>query len=179
MYNHHTATIPFPFPGINSPCENPRAEHNWLPERFFPVSGTLPVSVPIVNKDEKLLQRMVAIVESNLNDETFDVGQFAAKIGLCRRQLHRKLRVLVNQSPSAFIRTLRLRRAAALIRHSNETLSEIAYKTGFNTPNYFCKVFRREFHCTPKEYRANINSPGVKKVKRVEEIHKTESISTP
>ena len=60
--------------------------------------------------DELLLKRLAAIVETHLTDESFDVGRLAAEIGLCRRQLHRKLRALIDQSPGRFIRMLRLRR---------------------------------------------------------------------
>ena len=68
---------------------------------------------------------------------------------------------LIDQSPGRYICTLRLNRAVALIRSNADTpvcratgrLAGIAYQTGFNTPSYFCNVFRRHFGCTPGEYR--------------------------
>ena len=121
------------------------AEPHWLPERAFPG----------MKADKKLLQRMAAIVEANLSDQTFTVEKLAYESGFCRRHLHRKLQALTNQSPSRFITALRLQHAAVLIIHSSERISEIAYQSGFNTPNYFCKVFREAFGCSPKAYREN------------------------
>ena len=153
MHNHNINTMTFPFPGIIFWDKEGRDYRNRQRERFYPAIEMDASEMLISGRDEQLLQQVIHIVEENLPDENFGVAELARETGLCRRQLHRKLRALANQSPSRFIRTLRLQRAAALIRHSSDTFSEIAYQTGFNTPNYFCKVFRKEFGCTPKEYR--------------------------
>lgn len=107
------------------------------------------------NRATLFLQRMMIIVDQHIADESFGVGQFAREAGLCRRQLLRKLRKFANQSPSQFITDYRLRRAAALILLGNETIAEIAYQTGFNTPNYFSTTFRKHFGCSPNTYRKN------------------------
>ncbi len=126
----------------------------------LPAQNTLPVmdltvmpATAQVYSLDSFLQRVITIVENNLSDESFDVRKLAEEIGLCRRQLHRRLRKSLNQSPRRFITTFRLRRAISLMQRSNTTIAEIAYQCGFNTPNYFCKVFRDEFGCTPSSYR--------------------------
>lgn len=153
MYNHQSTIPSRQTPEIIPAKVSAREHPGQLPAQLFPVIVKPPVLSRFVNEKKDLLRRMIAIVETHLGDETFTVGKFAAEAGLCRRQLHRKLRALTNLSPRHFITTLRLRRAAILIRHSSETIAEIAYQTGFNTPNYFCKVFREAFGCTPRAYR--------------------------
>lgn len=148
MYNQQINAIMLSIPKIGS-----SDKIRWLAQRLRPSIRNHSAATAITGPDEMQLQRITAIVEQNLADEAFGVGQLAKACGICRRQLHRKLRALTNQSPSGFIRALRLQQAAVLIRQSGFTLSEIAYQTGFNTPNYFCKVFRREIGCTPNEYR--------------------------
>lgn len=120
----------------------------------FPVVDLTEISrkAQIPSRDS-FLQRLITIVEKNHSDESFDVRKLAKEIGLCRRQLHRRLRKSVNQSPRRFITTYRLHRAVTLMQRRNTTIAEIAYQCGFNTPNYFCKVFRDEFGCTPSSYR--------------------------
>jgi AraC-like DNA-binding protein len=76
-------------------------------------------------------------------------------MALSRTQLHRKLRALVNNSCSEFIRTIRLNQAAELLRKRTASVSEIAYGTGFNNPSYFSITFKQQFGMSPSEYQKN------------------------
>ncbi len=152
MYKQPYETLRFPFSGIITSGKRRPVYQGFPDNHFYLPRSNYPDTVGAA-VDEQFLQRLITIVEMHFENEAFGVGQLAAESGLCRRQLHRKLRALLNQSPSGFIRTRRLQRAVELIRHSRDTFAEIAYKSGFNTPNYFCKVFRQAFGCTPKEYR--------------------------
>ncbi len=154
MYHQQANTAALSFSGIIFQDKKHPNYREWRQAHFHPSIEIDAAETAMINANERFLQRIIAIVKANMEDETFGVGQLAKETCLCRRQLHRKLRALLNQSPSGFIRSCRLQRAAALIRNSSETFSEIAYKSGFNTPNYFCKVFREAFGCTPKAYRA-------------------------
>ncbi len=154
MYHQQANTAALSFSGIIFQDYKHPGYREWQQEHFHPSIEIDAAETAMINANERFLQRMIAIVKANMGDETFGVSQLAGEIGLCRRQLHRKLRALLNQSPTGFIRSCRLQHAAALIQNSSETFSEIAYKSGFNTPNYFCKVFREAFGCTPKAYRA-------------------------
>ncbi len=153
MYNYQIDTLSLPLPDMML-----RDERRWEGPARWPESFQLAMEMGapearVINADVQLLKRIIAIVKTNMADENFGVSQLAKETGLCRRQLHRKLRSLVNLSPSHFIRTLRLQRAALMIRQNADTVAGIAYQTGFNTPNYFCTVFRKTFGCTPKVYR--------------------------
>jgi len=69
-----------------------------------------------------------------------------------RAQLHRKLTALTNQAPNEFIRLLRLRRAADLLRQRHGNVGEVALAVGFNSLNYFTRSFREQFGKTPSDY---------------------------
>ena len=92
------------------------------------------------------------MVEEHLEDEDFGVEILGRKVGMSRSQVHRKLRALTNQSPSRFIRSVRLRRAAELLQNKAGSVAEIAYMVGFSSQGYFTTCFREQFGCTPKEY---------------------------
>ncbi|MGH7595369.1 MAG: helix-turn-helix domain-containing protein [bacterium] len=64
---------------------------------------------------------------------------------------------MTNQSVSEFMLSMRLQRAVALLKQNAGTVAEIAYMVGFNTPNYFAKCFRKQFGCSPSEYKMNIS----------------------
>jgi signal transduction histidine kinase/ligand-binding sensor domain-containing protein/AraC-like DNA-binding protein len=102
--------------------------------------------------DQRFLERVMAIISDKLADEHFDVKQFSYKIGMSGTQLRRKMNALTGQSPNQFIRSMRLKEAARLIREEQQTVSEAAYLTGFNSLSYFSKCFKEEFGRAPSEY---------------------------
>ncbi|MCB0616272.1 MAG: helix-turn-helix transcriptional regulator, partial [Phaeodactylibacter sp.] len=81
------------------------------------------------------------------------VGQLCQEAGMSHSQLHRKLSALTGQSATYFIRYLRLQHAKALLNDPRLTVAAVAFDTGFSDPDYFSKVFRKEFGKTPSEYR--------------------------
>lgn len=58
-------------------------------------------------------------------------------------------------SPCAYLIRLRLKHAVSLLENSDLPLGEIAEKSGFCDSNYFSKVFKREYHLSPRLYRKN------------------------
>jgi AraC-like DNA-binding protein len=73
-------------------------------------------------------------------------------MAMSKMQLYRKLKALTGQSPSEFVRNLRLKRAASLISQRSGNISEIAYTVGFNNLSYFAKCFKELYQVTPSEY---------------------------
>jgi AraC-like DNA-binding protein len=63
------------------------------------------------------------------------------------------MRQITGKTPIEFIRVLRLKRAAQLLRESQLNVSEIAYQVGFNNPKYFANYFKQEFGVLPSVYQ--------------------------
>jgi signal transduction histidine kinase/DNA-binding NarL/FixJ family response regulator len=106
----------------------------------------------ISSMDKKFMKKSVEVVEENLLDADFNVEQLGQEMNMSRMQLHRKLRALVDQSAGEFIRTIRLNRAAILLKEKTANIAEIAYDVGFNNPSYFSECFRKQFGKLPSEY---------------------------
>jgi AraC-like DNA-binding protein len=70
-------------------------------------------------------------------------------------QLNRKLNALVNQPAGQLMRSLRLQRAADLLKQKAGTIAEICYQLDFNDPAYFSRAFKKQFGCSPTEYINN------------------------
>ena len=92
------------------------------------------------------------IVEANISNESFNIETMAREIGMSRPNLNRKLRALINQSTNQFIQSVRLQRAADLLRQKAGTVSEIAFRTGFSSTAYFVKCFKDQFGETPGNF---------------------------
>ncbi len=111
-----------------------------------------PKDITVSSADEKFLQNAIAVVEKHLSDSGFSVEALENEMMMSKMQLYRKLKALTDQSPSEFVRTLRLKRAASLISQRSGTISEIAYEVGFNNLSYFAKCFREHYGVPPSEY---------------------------
>jgi len=102
--------------------------------------------------DEKFLKRASDIVEAHLADYDFAMDEFASSMYMSRSTLYRKIKALTGQSPSVFIRTVRLKHAAELLKTGYYNVSEVAYRVGFLDMTYFGRCFKKQFHCNPSEF---------------------------
>lgn len=102
---------------------------------------------------DPFLEKVRAIIEKHISDSSFSVEQLCREAGLSHSQLHRKLSALTGQSATFFIRHLRLQQAKQLLQNPELTVAAVAYDSGFGDPDYFSKVFRKEFGKTPTEFR--------------------------
>ncbi len=102
--------------------------------------------------EEKFIMKAKAFVEAHIADENLSVEMLSVEMALSREQCYRKIIALTGLSPSAFIRKLRLQKAAQLLAAKSDTVSQIAYQTGFGNLSHFSKAFKEEFGKLPSEY---------------------------
>ena len=95
------------------------------------------------------------MVEDNLENESFSVQELQKEAGMSRMQLHRKLKAILNQSASEFIRGIRLHKAAQYLAEPGYQIAEVAYKVGFGHLSYFAKCFKDQFGMLPSEFAKN------------------------
>lgn len=106
------------------------------------------------NKPEPELVRNVrSLIEQHLAESEYGVEQLAHDLCMERTGLYKKLTVLTDTTPVAFIRQVRLQRAASLLKDGTLTVNEIAERTGFSSPSYFTKCFKKEYGVLPSEYK--------------------------
>ena len=113
-----------------------------------------PSDITVSSADEAFLERARQLVEEHMEDGAFGVQELASEMGLSPRQLQRRLRDTVGQSPVEFIRSLRLQRAAQLLEQQYGNVSEVAYSVGFTSLSYFAKCFREQYGRSPSEFKS-------------------------
>ncbi|MDT8322736.1 MAG: two-component regulator propeller domain-containing protein [Bacteroidota bacterium] len=99
--------------------------------------------------DQHFLDRIVAFVETHLDDAELSIEGIGDEIGMSRTQLYRKIRALTGLSPSRFVRTIRLDRAREMLEQGAGNVAEIAYATGFGSQAWFTRCYRERFDMTP------------------------------
>ncbi len=108
--------------------------------------------IEATSADKMFLEKVKTAIEARLGDRDFTVGELAVAVGFERSHLLRRLRALTGESPSAMIRSMRLQRAAQLLRASSATVSEIAYEVGFKNVSHFSRAFSKHFGRSPSAY---------------------------
>ena len=108
--------------------------------------------VRMKSPDEKLLERVMATINSHLNDSDLSVDLVAEEVGISRVHLHRKMKELTGQTPHDFIRNLRLKQAANLLANQGMNVTEVMYACGFSNSASFSTLFKKFYGVSPREY---------------------------
>lgn len=101
----------------------------------------------------EFIQKLTNLVEANLANETFGPDDLAREAGMSHTNLNRKLKTILNQNSSHFIREVRLKKAKELLLSGDLTVAEISYRVGFGSPAYFNRCFHEYFGVAPGEFK--------------------------
>lgn len=102
----------------------------------------------------------VAILQamaSRYDDADLDLESVVQAAGVNRNKVNEILKAELGFTFTGYLNKLRLTEAARLLAEKGAaTVSEIAYAVGYNNVSYFNKLFRQEYGCTPKAFRASL-----------------------
>lgn len=142
-----------------------------LLQKFFYNEITLQSShdLKISEEYKAFLNRCIAIVEANIDDETFNIKTLITALGVSHSGLYKKVKAISGQSINSFIRFIRLRKAAELFINTTCNVNEAAYMVGFSDCKYFSKQFYKLFGMNPSEYIRKYRKP-FQKTFRVDEL---------
>ena len=102
--------------------------------------------------DEKFLNRLIEQIHARIEDTDLNVDKLAVAMNMSRATLFRKVKSISELSPNDFIRLVRLKRAAELLKNKEYRINEIAFIVGFNSLSYFSKCFQKQFGVLPKDF---------------------------
>lgn len=103
--------------------------------------------------DEQLIKKVQEMVEKHLAHAEYSIEDLSKDLGMSRATLYRKITSITGGSPSDFMKNVRLRKAAELLKAGGLSIAEIAERVGFNTPGYFTKSFKKLFGVLPTQYK--------------------------
>lgn len=104
--------------------------------------------------DRQFLNKVVEIIEANIQDSLLDASFLESRLNLSRMQLYRRMKTLSNMPPVEFIKHLRLQKTVKLLETTTISVNEVFYQSGFNNQSHFFREFKKRYGCSPNEYRS-------------------------
>ena len=148
-------TKPFSAKELKVRVKNLILQREQLRKRFSKSTVIKPSEVSMVSADQIFMEKIIKIIEANFEDERFNGNKLAEEVNMSISQLSRKLNALIDQPAGQLIRSLRLQRAADLLNNKTGSIADICYKVGFNDQAYFSRAFKKQFGCSPSEYKSD------------------------
>lgn len=148
-------TKPFNFEILEARITNLLKQREKSQRAFRKTLDVKASELQITPLDVKFVENAIKCVEKNVDSADFSVEYLGVELGISRAYVYKKIMALTGKSPLEFIRTIRLQHAAQLLEKSQLSVSEVAYKVGFNNPKYFTKYFKEQYHVLPSQYAAS------------------------
>lgn len=102
--------------------------------------------------DWKFIATVKKSVEDNMDNPSFNVDVLCNLLNMSRTSFYNKIKALTDQAPADYIRLIRLKHAAQLLKEQKHTITEISELTGFSDAKYFREVFKKHFNMSPSQY---------------------------
>ena len=88
-------------------------------------------------------------MEKEWKNADVKVEDFEKNIGISKSKLYREMIRLTGKSPNVFLLHFRLRKSLQLLQKQTGNISEAAFDSGFNSPSYYAKCFRKKYGVMP------------------------------
>ena len=147
-------TKPFNVNLLISRCNNLVNSRRVLQEKFGKQPQTQVQMLATNPMDKDLLDRTVAIIEKNLDNSEYSLSDLIKELYISRTNFFTKIKAITGQTPNEFILTIRLKKAAWLLKHEQYlSVTEVADRTGFSSQRYFSRCFKDMYGISPLYYR--------------------------
>lgn len=143
---------PFNLKILELNVQNLLSARETIKQKFAQVVRLEPKNLVINTTEQNFLNKIIAVIEDKIADPEFDVPTLSSEIGMSQPVLYKKIRALTDLSVNDFIKSIRIKRAAQLLKQGAGNISEIAYSVGFNDRKYFSSEFKKHFGKTPSEF---------------------------
>lgn len=106
----------------------------------------------MASRDEIFLKTLNEEIIKNIQNPEFNVTELSRLLDLSPTQIYRKIKALTGSTSVEYIRTIKLSKAAEILKTRKYSVKEVCYLSGFNDPSYFVRCFKNYYHMTPSEF---------------------------
>ncbi len=104
--------------------------------------------------DENRIYQALQYIQSHYM-EAVSLEDICRQLSISKSECCRCFKRNLRMTPFEYLMIHRVSIAAKLLENTNQTITEIAIGTGFNSNSYFCKIFKKYMSVSPMEYRKN------------------------
>lgn len=133
---------------INAILDNRASLHQYFRDNITLRNNNQKISATY----KAFLEKCIAIVEENLNNEEFNAQWLASSCNLSYSILYKKVKSISGLSLNTFIRSIRLRKAALLMLSTNTNVNEAAFQVGIYDIKFFRAQFKKLYGMNPSDY---------------------------
>lgn len=145
-------TKPFDVAVLSAKIDTMLKNRNLLQQYFFDNITLKESSIKVPAEYQDFLKRCIQVIEENIDTDDFTIKKFAKAMGMSQSGLFQKIKSISGQSVNAFIRSIRLRRAAVLMLTGNMNINQAAFQVGIADARYFREQFVKLFGMNPSDY---------------------------
>ncbi len=109
-------------------------------------------TVSLSSETSERMQKVATYIHENLHNDISE-SKLATMCGYCNNHFRSIFKKYFNLNPKDYILKVKLEKAAFLLIHSNESVSNISEELNFYSPSHFISCFKKRFGFTPVEYR--------------------------
>ncbi len=110
-------------------------------------------SIGVIRREENAVGECVELMEQRYEDPLLSVNELSIEVELNRSSLTRVFKKKMGMSPKEYLNSLRLQKAMSLLKETDMRISEIAYRCGYEDPNYFARIFKKTIGMVPTDFR--------------------------
>ena len=103
-------------------------------------------------QDQAFLDKVNTLIADNLTNTDFEIETLSQQMGMSRSAFFKKVKTVTGMSPNDLVKDYKLSQAVELLKHSDTSITDVAYRCGFNDVGYFGKCFRKKFGVSPRTY---------------------------
>lgn len=133
-------------------------KRSFAEKAFVQVAESAGVNEPPVvqhssdDRQRQFVEKLDQTLETFYTDASVSMADFAAKMAMSERQLFRKLKSVLDMTPSEYLRRFRLEKACRLLAEG-QSVSFVSLEVGFSTQSYFGKCFKAQYGMSPGEFK--------------------------
>ena len=117
-----------------------------------------PQEITTNTRDAEFLEKLLKYVDEHIGEPELNINYLAQTLAMSRSTFFRKIKAITGTTGKEFVDSIRLKKAAELLIHSEMNISEVAYTIGHSNPQYFSKWFKAYYKVSPSEYILNHKS---------------------
>ncbi len=133
------------------------------------LAGDHPASLHLNATEQRVLSFLEKLEDGCVDD--WRLADMASACGMGRSLFATTVQTLTGDTPSVYLRRLRVGRAEKLLRRTDTSMTDIAFLSGFSTSQLFTRTFRQFTHRTPTQYRRESRAGSQREVNDFIERH--------